>query len=477
MKLIRLSTDDPKLYFNNTIQSDLTLPPQSKIGLLNCNFEKKLNSLVVNHINDQVSFYLIDTEFTSGNFTHGTYSQDNIKVLLKSMEVELNNALTITNQKAMGSYFEVKINSNNKVVINTEQNAFINPMNEIAAGKDTYYEINLQQTPSKVISKNGGVDGDPDAYLGTEQKEFFLSGNGCGIWRVKLDGENGGSNGFHMSINQEPIDDIADRAFTSGSIEYGIYADLGSGNHYRWKNGDGSVNNTSITIDWDNDYVELSMNKGKIEGRVYQTATTHLFFSEFLDPATEIASFPALVIEGTDITLSNLIYTPKESDEEEKSFSTVGGALVVTVPNQTFGAVDNSLTFKDISLANFLGYESDVNPSDGSKNNSGDLLYTADNKIQFVDQSEAYIVELLNLNIDSFDGIKSQEKRKNILMLIQNGRDRTQSDVLFEANNTIFIDLNNAYPIAVRNLQVRIVDDNYNDVEARGRANITLLVD
>mgnify|MGYP003656792549 FL=1 len=62
-------------------------------------------------------------------------------------------------------------------------------------------------------------------------------------------------------------------------------------------------------------------------------------------------------------------------------------------------------------------------------------------------------------------------------MLIQNGRERTQSDVLFEANNTIFIDLNNAYPIAVRNLQVRIVDDNYNDVEARGRANITLLVD
>ena len=96
MKLIRLSTDDPKLYFNNTIQSDLTLPPKSKIGLLNCNFEKKLNSLVVNHINDQVSFYLIDTEFTSGNFTHGTYSEDNITVLLKSMGVELNNALTIT---------------------------------------------------------------------------------------------------------------------------------------------------------------------------------------------------------------------------------------------------------------------------------------------------------------------------------------------------------------------------------------------
>ena len=481
MKLIRLSTDDPKLYFNNTIQSDLTLPPQSKIGLLNCNFEKQLNSLVVNHTNDQVSFYLIDTEYTSGSFTHDTYSEENIDVLLKSMKVELNNALTINNGKALGSKFDVRINSSNKVVIETTQSELVDPMSEIGLGKTTYNKQDLAQDVNKIITKNGGTDGDPDAFVGTEFKDFFESGEGCGVWRVKLEGQNGGTSGFHISMNDQPVGDMLARGFNDDEIDFGIYADLGSGNVYRWKNGDGTVNNTSITVDWDNDGIEISMNKGKLEGRVYQVGdVTHLLFSEILDPALGLSYFPALIVEGNNIALSRLKYSPKISDEEEQnenSLAMVGGALAVTVPSQTFGAVDTSIRFKNISLANFLGYDSVLYPIDGSKKKKAEIEFIADNKIQFVDQSEAYIVELLNLNIDSFDGIKSQEKRKNILMLIQNGRERTQSDVLFEANNTIFIDLNNAYPIAVRNLQLRIVDDNYNDVEARGRANITLLVD
>ena len=104
-----------------------------------------------------------------------------------------------------------------------------------------------------------------------------------------------------------------------------------------------------------------------------------------------------------------------------------------------------------------------------------DFFSLAPNKINYFDQSECYLVELLNLSIDSYDGLKSEEKRKNILMVMQNVRNKSDQDFLFESNNVIFIDLNNAYPIPIRNLQLRIVDDEYNDVFAIGGSNITLL--
>lgn len=80
---------------------------------------------------------------------------------------------------------------------------------------------------------------------------------------------------------------------------------------------------------------------------------------------------------------------------------------------------------------------------------------------------------MTNLKINSYDGLKQQ--RKSILNLIQNGRDSTKSDFTYQTNTPIFLNLDNAFPLQVRNIDCRIVNSDYDDVEIEGEANLTIL--
>ena len=73
-------------------------------------------------------------------------------------------------------------------------------------------------------------------------------------------------------------------------------------------------------------------------------------------------------------------------------------------------------------------------------------------------------------------GSDKQEKRRDLLAVIQNARDRDQADVLYDSNSLIFIDLNNAYPLPLRNLQFRIINSDESTVDVQGYSNMTILI-
>ena len=55
VKLIRLSTSDNKLFFDNNFQAQINIEPKSQIGLLNCNFEKDKVAVTITP-NDKMTF-------------------------------------------------------------------------------------------------------------------------------------------------------------------------------------------------------------------------------------------------------------------------------------------------------------------------------------------------------------------------------------------------------------------------------------
>lgn len=477
VKLIRVHTNDDKLYFNNNIQSELTLPPQSQIGLLNCNFEKQLNEIVIK--NGQTFKFALnafdpdpsDIIETAGIIS-GTYNQVNIQDLIDSITSVLNNALTIDQPKAIGSAWNInRTQYNNNLVIQT----FQTPTQNIFV---TGAFQNIGKVDNNLI-KNGGVDGDPDAFIFSSNNNpltSFLPSDGCGIFRVQLgpEGQQSNKGQVFITLAEESAQLINDN-FTSNKYNFGILADDNYGKKYRYRNNTGAITNTTINIDWEKDFLEISCSGGKIEGRVYKETVTHLLFSENYD--TQVPLQPSIVIQsmGTGIIFDEMKFTDHKAlnrllpTDQTVTFNSALSAF--DPPTQNVGPSDYYFEFPSLELAQFLGYEDEA-----------DILVDnifffslAPNKINYFDQSECYLVELLNLSIDSYDGLKSEEKRKNILMVMQNVRNKSDQDFLFESNNVVFIDLNNAYPIPVRNLQLRIVDDEYNDVFAIGGSNITLL--
>ena len=130
-------------------------------------------------------------------------------------------------------------------------------------------------------------------------------------------------------------------------------------------------------------------------------------------------------------------------------------------------------SFPDLNFASFLGYTSqtiDVSPDDVFR-------LTSNQKVASFDQSECYLVELLNLDIQAYDGYKEMEKRKNILMVVPNVRQKQLSDVVYDANFPVWMSLNNANDSFIRNLECRILTDKYEKVYANTNgANIVLII-
>ncbi len=86
--------------------------------------------------------------------------------------------------------------------------------------------------------------------------------------------------------------------------------------------------------------------------------------------------------------------------------------------------------------------------------------------------ADAFLVEMLNLSLDSYDGFKGQ--RKNILAVVP----ATDKDgvVLYEPSNLNLIDLDNKEGINLRNIKARVVNTDYSPFKMKGTATLTILV-
>ena len=119
---------------------------------------------------------------------------------------------------------------------------------------------------------------------------------------------------------------------------------------------------------------------------------------------------------------------------------------------------------------------SDITPDDPV---AFGTLWTAENLFQLVN-SDSYAVEILNLPIQSFDAsvsIKNSNikrgKRRNILAVIP--KNDSTGIIEFEANEVLYIDINNAEPININNLNLRVLNKKLEPIETSGVSVITLL--
>ena len=438
MKLIRLTSNNSNVFSNN-FQADLELNENSQIALLNTSFEKKQITYSTN--NDVFDYTIGTPDMKTAELDTQTYDKSNFKFLLRDIEKKLNQSLNTANPTQAGLAWDVATNSDNKVTIRTDYGYVIDPF-----GNSNFDNPGVQTTGNNVYQKDSGAsENTPDSYIGSDNLVFYDGLNGAGYFRFTINQLNNVDGGVFIGLsNIKPENMGDDYSFTTAKLAYGIYAKQ-SGSNYEFIDSNGKSVSTLAPENFglggnDNDVLVIRASEGKIEGAVY--SDTHpngtVLFSEE-DTGTKNLYPIVGFYSQTNVSIRRLRYTPYDNEDEEffldtQDFSMVQAHEGTPQPPQQNSGKHNPMTFKfpNLELAKFLGYtaESITLPV------ADDVFrLTSNNPILFTDVTEAYIVELMNLKLESFDGFK--EERKNVLALINNARESTLDDVLYEAKKSL----------------------------------------
>ncbi len=125
------------------------------------------------------------------------------------------------------------------------------------------------------------------------------------------------------------------------------------------------------------------------------------------------------------------------------------------------------------SLAHFLGYTSVTYPIDGGFHLGRGLTWVADRIFSANNQSDAFIIEMLNMNLSSYDGLTSS--RRSILDIIPS--DDSNGYIIYHSNYPTYVNLENAFEISLRNIRCRVVNSDLSPVIMTGLATMVLLID
>ena len=463
MKIVRLTTTDNNALFDNEFQSGLTLNPNSKISLQNLVCESVNNTLTINEGNDTIKYQIKDNDINEIKLTHGNFSKSNVKDLFSDIQKKLNaNLQNIANE--LGIEWKVGENQDQKVSIEYKRGTYSNFKDNWVLNNTTTGSNNFRSTSSNDTNTN--------------ENNMYLTKRMCrgsGIFRAKIDtlldsGTGDGRQGFVIALVKNNPD--GKTIIQDSEIIFGLHARTATVAYSKIVNGVKTTIATNPTL---NDIMELGIEEGKLVCRIYNTTTPNypgtVLFEENYDNLTSY--YPVLIFNGRE---TNAIAKPVAFIESPFQPTTIEDNLIedlgiVTIPTPSPQASKNFLEFEGVSLSRFLGFNNLRIPVSGTifKN---EVEYIANNNFEPTDISDTFLIEALNLKLDSYDGFSSE--RRNILSVIP-ASDETNR-ILYDSSYPVFIDLNNRNNIELRNLRFRLLKNDLSPITIRGLAIMTILI-
>ena len=114
--LLRLSTTDPNCLFDNDIQEDLILKPNSQIALQNITLIDNPEEITIEGSNEEIEFGFKSGTSYKAILSHATYSIANYLDLLDDIQLQMNKQLD-NNGKTKGLEWNVSNNQDKEVDI------------------------------------------------------------------------------------------------------------------------------------------------------------------------------------------------------------------------------------------------------------------------------------------------------------------------------------------------------------------------
>ena len=487
MKLIRLVTSNSNAYFDNTFNEDILLKPNSKIALQSTSFETQNNIIIIDSTNDEIDF-----EYSTGYsikifLNHGQYTSLNYTNLFTDIKNKFNNLVGYNEAsfpvlRSLGLEFTCDITSKKKVEIGYQ----IGTSAEYFTPDLRWnYENNIRRfnQAGKVVWENTLAPAPAGGNNASCLFDSYVS-TGCGFIRIRTHkyennlGTSRNLQGYIIGLSKTNISNLKPADITDDMISYGIAVTCNLANDRKYNTmidgvyKESGVNPNFIGLgDTNNDFQEVIINFDKIEFNVYQNGTqTKIPLTAPENYTAGEKLYPFFIFRNTNVSFNSLRVTPSPYGAVTDNVNNV--VELGSPPANPKNNGDNVLTFKAQSLADFLGYQNVRQPQIGVIS-AVEHSFIAGLAFKPTDIADAFLVELLNLKCESYDGLRNQ--RKNLLAVIP--KSNATGEVIYEVNTPFFIDLNNAKDILLRNIKLRIVLPDYSEISMLGTATLVLLLD
>lgn len=483
VKLIRLVTSDNTGLFSNEFTSDINIPVGSKICLANLSLEGAETEIIIDESNDTIVVQYSDFVTKTAYLEHGTFKQSQLDDLILNIQTSLNNSVG-DEAVCIGQQFKVNHGNNKKIQIQKTQ-AFLN---EHTSSWTLDNVVKTSVINGNVWSSNLDTNTTENTNAMWSDLEWCKGGAvfTCRIDTLIYDETSAGDdfNGFTLGLCRvkpstlNPIDRT--------NIDFGIRC-IGEGLNYEFYSGgvleesDVEVNYEGITST-ENDILQISISDGFLKLFVYQYDEEPRLLHEidlngyYGTPISDLVLYPFISFQGknTNAKVFQVRYTADPFITPSFFQPDYTPALnSVRLPSQQVERTNQSLTWGGLSLANFLGFLNVRYPSVGNTFTKN-IIYTADTQFILKNVSDSLVVELLNINLASFDGITKQ--RRNFISVIPAQSNLVEGKVIYEASNLIYLDIDNSTPSQLRNIRGRILKSDLSPVTTSGNTVITLLI-
>jgi len=475
MRLIRLATTDTSAEFDNFFNTDILIPPKSKIALQNISFELNTGFYSTTAGNQTITYKFHEKDVVkTATLPIKQCELSQLHTLLKDMEVALNNALFSVGRGVQwfvetqgdGIHIQCKVMLfANQPVLDTNlfatQNIPLKSINIAAAVPSG----TLPTGNTRYIAYNNKWSrGTPSFYT-----QIYNNANTAGVknFRMCLLSTNARS-----SMKQEILDtDIAFAIECRRSGENYYVKTPAHEDFQETATNPKATNAVSGAISADNyltnDVVQMNIMQGIVKGTVTQKKDGTNGFGDpivlFECPYANEDLCPVLIFFGsmggntsinhtqTLVTLDNVLLTDLDSDHNNPPHTPQDQNITLPKPlAKSLGFTNSMQNFSQVKFINFIG----------------------DVSIAFLE--EAFIVMLRDLKCESFDGLVN--KRSNIIAVVS-ANPSSSGQVNYEVANLVFIDLNNAQPLTIRNLKARVLTNDLQPIAVSGSSTMTLLLD
>jgi len=508
MKFIRLigSNNANDGILDNEFNQDIKIEEGSQIAYRSLAVDLDPQEFRVDASNNEITFQSNINDATSIGTAKlsapVTYTTENATDLLSDLQKATNNSL-LYNSKNIGSQFQCLI-KNGKTRIESKfcpNSLQILKANFAGDFGSTLNDANISGA-GNISASSSTID---DSNILFSHQEF---GKGCSVFRTRIrnltdNGGAGDTNGFEIGLSDvKPTTWDTSGAFnlTDAEKTYNVSIGKPTDNYfYNDKNGadqDSGIapENHLVATRTTNDIIEFSKIGKQLFIRLYRDSqvtpdvlsTTNLEteYNAALEFGVEQPLYPYIIFHGNNTNAMLDGYTRCFFDP---FVSNINPNTAVTVEDIAQGNehtelgvtpsdarpstnINSKFTFSSFQLAAHLGFDQTVLLSEESGNT---FLVHSKNAYTAALTYDNIVVELMNLQVDSYDGL--EKGRRNIIATIPTNSDEN-GVIVNEANNLVFIDLDNAQPRFFRNIKARLLYGDLTDIKTVGLTSLSLLI-
>lgn len=475
------------------------------------------------------------SQISAGVFNPTAYNNNNYQLLFDDIETTMNGAIgslignQISESAEIGKQVQVVKNKDGKVQISINSAVSFSYINIINSNIPTTPTLTGGTAGDKTIIIPGLTTSSPsmaanvdtaqgNTSYGASTYQTYPMAKGCGVHRARLKtlanvGATADRGGVSISLhrNNNPSNFISKRAsgMVLSDISYGIKAeasfDGGGAQNGQYKyiiNGVESTPVPAVPItevvganDNRKDVLSLEVVGSTIRGVIYKSdpadpsnpPLVNVLFTEDYNNTDDLYASYSLhgagVQAGGDYgtRISAMRFTPDPYKSAANTLDTpvldeTDQALTASTPTRQSSAKTNhSIEFEGDDLNTFLGYNTPRQPITGSILSNRSAEFIAQSSFKSAVINDCFMVEMLNLSVESYDFHESQRKRKNLLAVLP--FDNQNNKCIFQPNTLAFLELSNKEKYMTSEIKLRIVRADYSPVTLTGLSSVVIYLD